>query len=148
VLRGGEEPSQRAPQPDLADVAELVGQAERAGMRVSFEPLPAADSALVGEVTGLVAYRIVQEALSNAIRHAPGASVLVAAHRTGEVVRLEIENTAAPVAPALGPSGGHGLVGMRERAASVGGTVEAAPTAEGGFRIRAVLPLKAPGAPS
>ena len=146
VLRGGEEASSRAPQPDLADVADLVAEAERAGMQVRFQPLASADSALVGEVTGLVAYRIVQEALSNAIRHAPGASVLVAGRRDGEVLRLEIENSPAPaaVAPAAAAATGHGLVGMRERAASVGGSVEAGPTAEGGFRIRAALPLKPP----
>jgi signal transduction histidine kinase len=145
VLRGGEDASPRTPQPDLADVADLVAEAERAGMRVRFQPLASADSALVGEVTGLVAYRIVQEALSNAIRHAPGASVLVAAHRDGELLRLEIENSPAPaaVAPAAAATG-HGLVGMRERAASVGGSVEAGPTPDGGFRIRATLPLKPP----
>ncbi len=150
VLRGGEEASPRAPQPDLADVNDLVAEAERAGMRVHFEPLAAADAALVGDVTGLAAYRIVQEALSNAIRHAPGASVLVAAHRDGEVLRLEIENSPAPaaVAPATVATTGHGLVGMRERAASVGGSVEAGPTAEGGFRIRAALRLKPPVATS
>ncbi|HEV7624684.1 MAG TPA: histidine kinase [Amnibacterium sp.] len=150
VLRGGEEASPRTPQPDLADVADLVAQAERAGMRARFQRLPAADSAQVGEVTGLVAYRIVQEALSNAIRHAPGASVRVAAHREGDVLRLEIENTAAPaaVAPAPVSEQGHGLIGMRERAASVGGAVDAGPTADGGFRIRAVLPLKPPVAAS
>ncbi|WP_297343121.1 histidine kinase [Amnibacterium sp.] len=148
VLRGGEEAAPRAPQPDLADVAELVAEAERAGMRLRFDPLPAIDSALVADVTGLVAYRIVQEALSNAIRHAPGASVHVSGHRDGDVLRLEIENTAAPAAVApvspTGPEHGHGLVGMRERATSVGGTVEVGPTPDGGFRIRAVLPLKPP----
>ena len=148
VLRGGEEAAPRAPQPDLADVAELVAEAERAGMRVRFEPLPGTDSALVSDVTGLVAYRIVQEALSNAIRHAPGASVRVSGARDGEVLRLEIENTSAPAAVApvrpTGPEHGHGLVGMRERAASVGGTVEVGPTPDGGFRIGAVLPLKPP----
>jgi signal transduction histidine kinase len=149
VLRGGEEASPRAPQPDVADVAGLVAEAERAGMRVRFEKLPAAEAAAVGEVTGLVAYRIVQEALSNAIRHAPGASVLVAAHRDADLLRLEIENGAAPspaVVQATGRTDGHGLVGMRERAASVGGTVEALPTPDGGFRIRAVLPLRPPAA--
>ena len=86
-----------------------------------------------------------QEALSNAIRHAPGASVLVAGHRDGEVLRLEIENSPAPAAVApTAASTGHGLVGMRERAASVGGSVEAGPPADGGFRIRAALPLKPP----
>jgi len=147
VLRGGEEASPRAPQPDLADVADLVAEAERAGMRVRFQPISAADSALVGDVTGLVAYRIVQEALSNAIRHAPGASVLVAGRRDGEVLRLEIENSPAPAAVApMAAATGHGLVGMRERAVSVGGSVEAGPTADGGFRIRAALPLKPPAA--
>lgn len=146
VLRGGEEASPRTPQPDLADVAGLVAEAERAGMRVRFQPLPAGESALVGDVTGLVAYRIVQEALSNAIRHAPGASVLVAGRRDGDLLLLEIENTPAPAAVAVptARAAGHGLAGMRERAASVGGSVETGPTADGGFHIHAVLPLKPP----
>ena len=145
VLRAGEDTSPRAPQPDVADVAGLVAEAERAGMRVRFEPLQPGEAAAVSDVTGLVAYRIVQEALSNAIRHAPGAAVLVAAHRDGDLIRIEIENTVAPspVVPGAGARGeGHGLVGMRERAASVGGTVEAGPSDDGGFRIRAALPLR------
>ncbi|MGN6744416.1 MAG: sensor histidine kinase [Amnibacterium sp.] len=144
VLREGEDAAPRAPQPDVADVAELVAQAERAGMRVQFEPLPAAEAARVAEVTGLVAYRIVQEALSNAIRHAPGAEVDVTARCDGDLLRLEIDNTAAEAPPA--PGSGHGLLGMRERAASVGGTLEAGPEQGGGFRIRAALPLRPAGA--
>ncbi len=141
VLRG-EEDAPRAPQPDVADVAELVATAERAGMQVRLTPLPPADAADISPVTGLVAFRIVQEALSNAIRHAPGSSVRITARRRGATVQLEVVNTAA-TEPLTAPSSpGHGLTGMRERAASVGGTVTAGGTADGGFRIRAELPMK------
>jgi signal transduction histidine kinase len=88
------------------------------------------------------AYRIVQEALTNALRYAPGASVEVTV-AYGRDLRLEVADDGARVngrAPAT-PGSGHGLVGMRERAALFGGELEAGPRAGGGFLVRARLPL-------
>ena len=148
VLRGDEEASPRQPQPHLADVRELVGQAERAGVMVTFALLPADDERLVGDVTGLAAYRIVQEALSNAIRHAPGAAVAVRSERAGDRLVITVVNERPEVMRPPRPDPGHGLIGMTERAVSVGGTVTAAPTQDGGFAVRAVLPLRPlPGEP-
>jgi signal transduction histidine kinase len=91
----------------------------------------------------LSAYRIVQEALSNAMRHAPGAEVTVeVAYRSAEL-ELRVVNgpgrTAAPSAPA---GAGHGVTGMRERAAMLGGRLTAAPGPDGGWTVAAVLPVE------
>jgi signal transduction histidine kinase len=100
----------------------------------------------VGEVVGLVAYRIVQEALSNAIRHAPGSAVEVRSARGHEALELVVRNSPGR-APAADGDGGYGLIGMVERAASVGGTVRTGATEDGGFEVMAVLPLRRHPAP-
>lgn len=141
VLRAGEQAAELRPQPRFEDVPELVQQAERAGMDVrSAWP---ADSDGVGDVAGLATYRIVQEALSNAIRHAAGATVRVTGTRAAGRIRIEVINSPPPLPGpvAVGSTdGGHGLVGMAERAASVGGTLRSGPTEEGGFAVHADLP--------
>ncbi|MGC9668804.1 sensor histidine kinase [Planosporangium sp. 12N6] len=150
VLRGHDSGAERAPQPDLGRLAEVVEATRRAGCTVSLEvrQVPAD----LPDAVGLSAFRIVQEALSNVIRHAPGATVRVeviggAAHLT---VLVDNEpspgRTPAPAAVTGGPDGdghgtGHGLTGMRERAAMLGGELVAHPRTDGGFRVRAVLPL-------
>jgi signal transduction histidine kinase len=103
------------------------------------------------EGVDLSAYRIVQEALSNAMRHAPGSHVQVHLAYRSDALALEICNDAArsavPVLVASGAradGGGHGLVGMRERATMLGGSLEAGPTEDGGFRVTAVLPVSPP----
>jgi signal transduction histidine kinase len=92
----------------------------------------------------LSAYRILQEALSNALRHAPGASAAVEVGYEPERLRLRVRNDPppAPGTPAPGAPG-HGIVGMRERVAMLGGTLSAGPTADGGYLVEAVLPLEA-----
>jgi signal transduction histidine kinase len=126
------------PQPGLADLEHLVAEARVAGTRVDADlpgPTPA-----VPDGVGLAAYRIVQEALSNVRKHAgPRAAVRlrVAVGRDVEVeVRDDGRGAAAPT-----DGRGLGLVGMRERAAVHGGTLEAAPAAGGGFVVSARLPL-------
>jgi signal transduction histidine kinase len=97
------------------------------------------------EGVDLSAYRIVQEALSNAMRHAPGSHVRL--HVTYRPDRLELEvlnDTVLVAAGGLAAGGGHGLVGMRERATMLGGSLEAGPTGDGGFRVTAVLPASPP----
>ncbi|MFE3180424.1 histidine kinase [Streptomyces violascens] len=131
--------ARHAPQPSLERLDELVANVRGAGVSVSVD--------VVGRVRAhspgveLSAFRIVQEALSNAMRHAPGAAVrVVVAHQRAELV-VRVTNTAPdrPVAPS--PGSGHGLLGMRERAAMLGGELVAGATAEGGYEVAAVLPV-------
>ncbi|MFC7589844.1 ATP-binding protein [Nonomuraea antimicrobica] len=85
----------------------------------------------------LAAYRIVQEALTNARRHAPGAAVDVELDYTGDDLRLRVRDNG----PGPGPgAAGHGLSGMRERAAAVGGELRTGPAPGGGFLVEAALP--------
>ncbi len=151
VLRTGDDDRALRPQPGIGDLADLVAQALRAGKPVTLTELPERDRALVSEVTGLATYRIVQEALSNAIRHAPGAAVQVHCERIGNDLRIDVVNSAAVEQPGAtdeadaagaGRGGGHGLIGMAERAASVGGSVTFGRTQDDGFAIHAVLPLR------
>jgi signal transduction histidine kinase len=110
--------------------------------------VPAGNPVTLPEGVDLSAYRIVQEALSNVMRHAPGSRVQVQVAYRPDRLNLEIRNDAvAPVLVAAGglpAGGGHGLVGMRERATMLGGSLDAGPTADGGFRVAAVLPLDHP----
>lgn len=135
-------PSEQAPQPTLVAVPDLVAQAARAGTDVRLDWFDGQDTDDVTEVVGLAAYRIVQEALSNAIRHAPGASVAITGSREGPLIRVAIENTARTSEVATAAGSGFGLVGMRERAASVAGTVTMEGTPGGGFIVQAVLPVR------
>jgi signal transduction histidine kinase len=91
----------------------------------------------------LSAYRIVQEALSNAMRHAPGSHVVLHLAYCPDGLAVEVSNDAAP--PPFPPlaGGGHGLIGMRERTAMLGGSLDAAPTEDGGFKVTALLPVSA-----
>ncbi|MBB6396534.1 signal transduction histidine kinase [Actinomadura coerulea] len=143
VLRA-EDGAETAPQPSLERLDELVGNARGAGLRV--ETRLGGDLAGLPPGVGLTAYRILQEALSNAMRHAPGSRVEVEVSREGGVVCLGVVN--GPPAGGPGsvpplPGGGHGLVGMRERAAALDGELTARPTSEGGFAVTASLPVKA-----
>jgi signal transduction histidine kinase len=93
----------------------------------------------------LAAYRIVQEALTNARRHAPGAAVDVELRYAGDVLRLRVrDNGPGPLemAPVAGLPSGHGLLGMRERAAAAGGSLHTGPAPGGGFCVEAELPAK------
>jgi signal transduction histidine kinase len=132
-----------APQPRLEDVPGLVDAARRAGTAVNLT-MPADQSPLPPSV-GLTAYRIVQESLSNAGRHAPGAAVSVVVEQEPRSVQLKIRNGPPMTAGQPKTDGtGHGLVGMRERVALLGGSLEAGPETDGGFTVRAVLPAGTP----
>ncbi len=97
----------------------------------------------------LTAYRIVQEALSNAGQHSSGATTTVTVGRTATNLTVVVSNGPTPrpdhTAPArtAPPRVGHGLLGMRERATSLGGELAAGPRSDGGFTVRAILPLSA-----
>ena len=140
VLRQ-DQPAQLVPQPELADVPALVDATRRAGVAVEL-CLPAGLSKVPAGV-GVCAYRIVQESLSNASQHAPGAAVTVTLDHDAEAVQLSVANGPGgpPVRPGGGRGPGHGLTGMRERVALLGGSLSAGPTPAGGFVVSAVLPL-------
>jgi signal transduction histidine kinase len=138
VLRAEDDQTPRAPQPGLGEVPELVETARRAGMPVALS-LP--DAGTVPEAVGLTAYRIVQEALANAARHAPGGPVGVVGRVTTDALELEIHNGHPTSAPASYAGAGHGLIGMRERAALLGGTLDAGPDDDGGYTVSATLPF-------
>ncbi|XRQ15658.1 sensor histidine kinase [Actinomadura welshii] len=128
------------PQPTLADVSGLVEESRRAGSRVTLEEhVPDPDR--VPSRVGRHAYRVVQEGLTNARKHAPGARVEVRLD-AGTDLDIEIVNALPPGPPALAiPGAGAGLVGLAERVALLGGTLEHGRTGDGRFRLRARLPL-------
>ncbi|MEU5128692.1 sensor histidine kinase [Streptomyces mobaraensis NBRC 13819 = DSM 40847] len=131
--------------PRLAQLADLVGQSRQAGMAVEFSV--EGDQRTYTARVESTAYRVVQEALTNVHKHAPGAAARVrVAHREGEVA-LQVENGPSDGGTDAGlPSGGNGLVGMRERVTALGGVFVSGPTDRGGFRVSAVIPEAAEAA--
>jgi signal transduction histidine kinase len=127
----------RAPAPGLDRLPELVEQAAGAGLTVEVggEPPPLPPGA------DLAAFRIVQEALTNVVRHSGSRRARVWLERDSGALRLRIDDD-GPATGAEAGGSGNGLAGMRERAAALGGTIEAGPRADGGFRVLAVLPLR------
>jgi signal transduction histidine kinase len=129
------------PQRRLADLPELADEYERAGLAVDLRVEAAADPVPLG--LELSAYRIVQEALTNALKHAPGSPVTVSLGRSGGDVEIQVRNGPGRGSPIADVPSGHGLVGIRERVAVFGGTLHAAPTGDGGFELSATLPAAA-----
>ena len=140
VLRH-DQPADLAPQPELADLPSLIYTARQAGLAVELSVPAALDHVPSG--VGVCAYRIVQESLSNASQHAPGAAVTVSVDHDSGAVLLRVANgPGGPADPARNERGpGHGLTGMRERVALLGGSLSAGPSPDGGFVVSAVLPL-------
>jgi signal transduction histidine kinase len=145
VLRQDSEPqASLAPVPGLADLEGLLGEVAKAGLAVRLQvegtpsPLPAG--------VDLSAYRIVQEALTNVVKHAGPAQAQVTIGYRDRDVTVEVTDdgrgAAAPTGDGRGGTG-HGLVGMRERVAAFGGDLETGPRPGGGFRVAARLPLAA-----
>ncbi|MFI4928426.1 MAG: sensor histidine kinase, partial [Burkholderiales bacterium] len=128
-----------SPQPGLEDVPMLVGQLQDAGLPVELQVEGARRPLPVG--IELSAYRIVQEALTNALKHAGGAPAMVNVRYGDAALELEITDDGVPGEPRT-DSGGHGLVGMRERVALCGGRMHAGRNSHGGFTVRAVLPTR------
>jgi signal transduction histidine kinase len=141
VLRGAGADPERVPQPGMDRLEGLVAAVQGAGLAVDVRvegdqrPLPPA--------VELSAYRIMQEALSNALRHAPGAPAAVEVRYEPERLRLRVRNDRPPVTNPVPGAAGHGIVGMRERVAMLGGTLSAGPTSDGGYLVEAALPLAA-----
>ncbi|GAA1415532.1 histidine kinase [Kitasatospora putterlickiae] len=140
VLRMSDE---RAPEPDsLAGLPRLVDQSRAAGMAVTLT-VSGSRQEFTGEAER-TAYRVVQEGLTNAHKHAGGAQVSVLLAYAPNGVRVGVVNACpgGERAAAALPSGGNGLVGMRERVVALGGTFSAGPERDGGFRVEAVLPSR------
>ncbi len=140
VLRH-DQPAGLAPQPQLSDLPALIDATRRAGVSVELSVPTALDQVPSG--VAVCAYRIVQESLSNASQHAPGAAVTVSVDHDAGAVLLRVANgPGGPVGPSANEHGpGHGLTGMRERVALLGGSLSAGPAPDGGFVVSAVLPL-------
>jgi signal transduction histidine kinase len=144
VLRSDQDEPPTAPQPGLAELPGLVADRRLAGEVVQLDLSEDLDG-LIPSVE-LTVYRIVQEALSNAARHAPGAPVQVVLERDRRELSVTVRN-AKPAHPSLpsgsgsGPGHGHGLVGMRERVSMLDGQLYADTALDGGFEVHVVLPL-------
>ncbi|WP_408990332.1 sensor histidine kinase [Streptomyces shenzhenensis] len=141
VVRAEDYAAPDAPQPTLADLGALLDNVRQAGLAV--------DKGVTGAVrelpqgVELSAYRIVQEALSNTLRHAPGASARVEIGYVIGGLGLRVVN-GPPPRPALvkpSPGAGHGITGMRERVSMLNGEMTAAPTSEGGYEVTVFLPV-------
>ncbi|MGH8930619.1 MAG: sensor histidine kinase [Egibacteraceae bacterium] len=148
LLRQVDEDAPRAPTPSLANLDDLV-----AGVPLQVEVSVTGEARPLPAPVDLAAYRIVQESLTNVARHAgPAAATLSVTYGPRDlVIQVDDDGRGVPVgaSPAGGPggpgeNGGTGLVGMRERARAAGGELHAGPRAEGGFRVRARLPLDGP----
>ena len=135
----GDEPA--GPAPDLALVEELVARAAGSGLDVTLRLEGAVDE--VPSATAEAAYRVVQESLTNALRYAAGAAVAVTLRGGDDAIDVEVRNGAAGGEPELqGVGTGNGLGGLRERIDACGGTLDAGPTADGGWRVAARIPRR------
>ena len=127
-----------SPEPTAADIGPLVASYRDAGVDVAFASTGDVDALPL--TVGLGLYRIAQESLANATRHAPGSSVTVRLDVDADAARLAVRNThGATVADA---SGGHGIEGIKERASLLGGSASAGPTDDGGWLVEVAIPLR------
>jgi signal transduction histidine kinase len=137
LLRGGDEPAERRPQPTLDDLERLVAQTREGGLAIQLivagQPRPLPPGLEVS------AFRIVQEALTNVRRHATASKVEVRVRYGTDALEVSIEDDGSGAA-AAGGAEGHGLRGMRERAAMLGGALSVGPLDEGGYRVSVILP--------
>jgi signal transduction histidine kinase len=136
--------------PQLAMVGELVHRATGTGLAVTCRFVGDCDQ--IGAAASETAYRVVQEAVTNAFKHAPGAPVDITVHGDDSGVTVDIVNAAARESPAglASTGGGYGLAGMRERVHARGGRLTSGPTAGRGWQVSAALPAhraRRPGEP-
>jgi signal transduction histidine kinase len=140
ILRDDDQELALSPPPGVARLPSLIDQIREAGLQVDLrfegEPVPLAPG------VDLSAYRIVQEALTNTLKHAQPARASVLVHYTGHGLALEIVDDGAATHPPRVDGDGHGLIGMRERAAFYGGVLAAGPEPKGGYAVRARLPVQ------
>lgn len=141
LLRQDGEVGERAPMPGLVDLPTLIESHRSSGVDVSLTIT--GDPQTLPSLSDLAAYRITQEAMTNARKHAPGSVVEVTLAWSRGELHLQVDNTASPVAPPdhRGEGTGHGILGMRERALAAHGGLTAEPRSDGGFRVVAQLPI-------
>jgi signal transduction histidine kinase len=137
LLREGNESAPLAPTPGLDRLEALVETTRRAGVPV--DVTVQGERSVLPPAVDVTAYRIVQESLTNVMRHASAAHAEVAVIHAPDHVEIEITDDGRGASAA--PTPGHGITGMRERAEMVGGHLEAGPRPGGGFRVQATLPL-------
>ena len=144
VLRDPDEETGRAPQPGISELPALVGSLRAAGLEVGL--FVDGDQAGLPSAVTVSAYRIVQEALTNVLKHAGPARAEVKVGCTGNAVTIEVTDDGYGKTAMHGAElgGGQGLVGMRERVAVFGGDLRAGPSPDGGFTVRARLPIGEP----
>ncbi len=131
-----------APQPAMTELEPLVARVRAAGLPVDLVVTGSPDATMPDGVL-LAGYRVVQEALTNAVKHAPGSSATVRVDCGPDALTIEVTDTGGGGPATIEPGSGRGLIGLRERLAVYGGTLEAGPRIRGGFRLRAVIPLAA-----
>jgi signal transduction histidine kinase len=141
LLRQVDGPEPRSPAPGLAQLESVLASATAAGVEVRLDVSGLPRDLPTG--VDLAAYRIIQESLTNVIRHARAATarIAIAYRRADVVIQVEDDGRGADDRDRAFESGGNGLLGMRERATALGGELDAGPLARGGFRVRARLPL-------
>jgi signal transduction histidine kinase len=139
ILRTEDQTAELAPQQSIDDIPALVDTIRRAGVTVGLEITGAVAEA--PQAVQIAAFRIAQEALSNAVRHASGAAVTVRVQADAEVLGIRVRNSRATT-PTTSTGGGYGLRGMRERIELLGGTFTASPTPDDGWEVAASLPLR------
>jgi signal transduction histidine kinase len=139
VLRGAEDPAQHAPQPGLGDVGALAAQMREAGLDVTVDVEGPARRLPSG--IDLTAYRLVQEALTNTLKHAGPVTAHVRIRYGDDALELEVQDR-GPAGGERANGGGHGLVGMRERVALYGGAMRAGAQPGGGYAVSVHLPLE------
>ncbi|WP_369372695.1 histidine kinase [Promicromonospora sp. Populi] len=136
VLRG-HDTAPTAPLPTLSDVAGLIESTRASGVEITYT----GTDTHVPDAIGLTGFRVVQEALSNALRHAPGSAVTVTISDDPHDLRVRVTNTPPARDEEPTPGARLGLAGISERVAAVGGRVTAGPTPDGGFELTATLPV-------
>jgi signal transduction histidine kinase len=144
---GGEGGAAPAPQPSLSRLDAVLDELRRTGMPV--ELVVTGEPAELPQLVDVSAVRVVQEALSNVVRHAGAAATVVEVAHGADQVAVTVTDDGRPrvPAPAADAPGGHGQLHMRERVAVVGGRLEVGPVRGGGYRVRAVFPVPAAARP-
>jgi signal transduction histidine kinase len=140
VLRDPVSGEVKTPTVGLDELERLVAGFVDAGQRVQLRVT--GNKRRLSGIVDLSAYRILQEALTNALKHAPGSRVTVTVHYGDNDISLNVDNDRGNEPPVRREdSAQHGLLGMRERVMAIGGRFDAGPDARGGFHVRATLPL-------
>ncbi|MFE7746283.1 histidine kinase [Nocardia sp. NPDC057455] len=136
-------PAPRTPAPSISDLDDLLLRPRTTGLTVGTRVLGTPQQ--LPSVIDLAAVRIIQESLTNVLRHAPGADATVTVRYAPDSVDITVDNTRPTGAPSRsGTGGGNGIIGMRERTHALGGALTAGPRPSGGFRVAARLPTRAP----